>query len=434
MGEVVPDKLLEENDNRILVVDDEEAVRKVVTAGLGERYPCVGAANSEEALDHLKRQGFALSIVDVQMPGLNGIELLRKILREYPDVFVIMVSGIDRRQRVLDAMRLGAFDYLIKPLDFDVLQLTVERALKHRTVVQDGQRYKQDLERRNQELAAQKEELLRLQAKLVHSEKMASVGQLSAGIAHELNNPAGFIHSNMQGLGEYAGQLQKLLTFYDTVPLAEPWATKARDIKTDIGYENLLSDFSSIISDCQEGATRIRDIVLNLRTFSRLDEAEVKTINIHAGIDATIRLLSQYYNSNNITLKRVYGNLPPVDCFAGQLNQVWMNLLKNAAQAIGDGPGEVRIETGLENGAVVVRIGDTGKGISPEDAKRIFDPFFTTKPIGEGTGLGLSISYGIIERHGGAITMESTLGKGTTFTTLIPLKPNSPTNGPKLTP
>jgi two-component system NtrC family sensor kinase len=418
------DQLTEENDNRILLVDDDEAVRKVLAARLTERYTCVGSADAREALERLGEQEFALAIVDVQMPGLSGIELLRKIVNDFPDVAVIMASGVDRSQRVLDALRLGAFDYLIKPLDFDVLQITVERALRHRALLRDGKRYKQDLERRNQELTAQKQELERLQAQLVHSEKMASVGQLAAGIAHELNNPAGFIHSNMQGLGEYLSQLQRLLTVYDSVPFSPPWAEQIRDIKNDVVYERLLSDFSSIIADCQEGASRIRDIVLNLRTFSRVDEAEIKTIDIHAGMDATVRLLSQYYNSTHIALKRDYGDLPLIDCLAGQLNQVWMNLLKNAAQAIGEGPGEVRIQTRLQNSAVAVRISDTGRGINKEDVQKIFDPFFTTKPVGEGTGLGLSISYAIIERHGGAIEVDSTPGRGTTFTTLIPIKPN----------
>src|SRR5256885_8550459 len=136
-----------------------------------------------------------------------------------------------------------------------------------------------------------------------------------------------------------------------------------------------MSDLASIIADCQEGARRIRDIVLNLRTFSRLDSAEVTKVDIHTGIDATIRLLSQYYGSNHITLEREYGELPLVDCSAGQLNQVWMNLLTNAAQAIGREPGEVRIATSVKDGVVSVTITDTGAGIPPEDLKRIFDPF-----------------------------------------------------------
>jgi two-component system, NtrC family, sensor kinase len=160
---------------------------------------------------------------------------------------------------------------------------------------------------------------------------------------------------------------------------------------------------------------------MNLRTFSRHDEAEATQVDIHASIDSTIRILSQYYNSDHIALKREYAPLPVINCFAGQLNQVWMNLLMNAAQAIGGGPGEVRIETGVKDNMVFVKISDTGSGIKPEDLGKIFEPFFTTKPVGVGTGLGLSISYGIITNHGGTITVASTPGQGTTFTTLIPL-------------
>lgn len=420
----------EQDENRILLVDDEASLRQVLEARLGERYVCVGAGNAQEAVQTLSEQQFAVAILDVQMPGLSGIELLRKVLTDFPDMVVIMASGVDRTQRVRDALRLGAFDYLLKPIDLDVLELTVERALRHRTLLRDGERYKRDLEIRNQELASQKAELQRLQAQLVHNEKMASVGQLAAGIAHELNNPVAFIHSNMEGLSHYVDRLRWLLALYDSAPFISPWSEQISDLKRSVEYDHLLPDLTSMIADCHEGAARVRDIVLNLRTFSRLDEAEVKTINIHDGMDATIRLLSQYYNSNRISLKRDYADLPLVDCYAGQLNQVWMNLLTNAAQAIGEGPGEVKIETKVEGEGIAVRISDTGKGISEEHLRRIFDPFFTTKAVGEGTGLGLSISYGIIERHGGTITVDSDIGKGTTFTTLIPLKPNPPSPQP----
>ena len=411
----------EESDRRILIVDDEEAVRNLFAAALTESYECVTAADAQEALTKLSEQQFALVISDVQMPGLSGIELLRKIISDFPDVAVIVASAVDRTQRVIDALRIGAFDYLVKPCEMDVLQMSVARALERRTLLRDGKRYKQDLEKQNAKLASQKAELERLQAQLVHSEKMASLGQLAGGVAHELNNPAGFIYSNMESLGECASGLERLLAIYERVTLSSELATEVNAIKQQFDYERLRPELPSIIADCQEGARRIRDIVMNLRTFSRLDEAEIKRIDIHAGIDATIRLLSQYYNSNLITLTRRYGDLPEMDCFAGQLNQVWMNLLMNAAQAIGHNPGEVRIETGVSDEMVMVSISDTGKGIAREDLKKIFDPFFTTKPVGEGSGLGLSISYGIIEKHGGTIKVDSTPGRGTTFTTLIPL-------------
>lgn len=422
----MPEPQTIEADRRILIVDDEVHVRKIFAASLEERYVCVTAGDAQEALTLLSKEQFALAILDVQMPGISGVELLRKIVSEFPDMVVIMASGVGRSQRVMDALRIGAFDYLIKPVDFDVLDRTVERGLERRQLLREGKRYKEELEKRNETFASQKAQLERLQAQLVHSEKMAALGQLAGGVAHELNNPAGFIYSNIQSLGEYAAAVQRLMAFYDNMQLSPDLATQVSAIKEEIRYEKVWDDISSIIADCQEGAGRIRDIVLNLRTFSRLDEAEVKKIDIHAGMDATIRLLSQYYNSSHISLTRNYGVLPLMNCFAGQLNQVWMNLLTNAAQAIGRGPGEVRIETKLEGEIVVVRISDTGSGISANDVGKIFDPFFTTKPTGEGTGLGLSISYGIIKRHGGIIKVDSTPGRGTTFTTLIPLDAKNP--------
>lgn len=408
--------------DRILIVDDEEAIRGVFASALSEQYECATAANAHEALCLLAEQEFALVISDVQMPGLSGVELLRKIISDFPDVAVIMVSGIARPQRVIDMLRIGAFDYLLKPCDIDVLQVTVERALERCTLLRNGKRYKKDLERRNHELASQKAELERLQAQLLQSKKMASIGQLAGGVAHELNNPAGFIYSNMESLGRYTSDLNRLLGAYDRIPLSADANSEVMTIKREIAYDNLLPELSSIVADCQEGARRIRDIVLNLRTFSRLDEAKLKAVDLHVGIDATIRLLSEYFNSSHITLKRHYGELPPVECSGGQLNQVWMNLLTNAAQAIGAEAGEVKIETSLRDEMVIVRISDTGPGIPPEHLEKIFDPFFTTKSIGEGTGLGLSISYGIIANHGGSITVESLPGKGTSFTTLIPLQ------------
>jgi signal transduction histidine kinase len=333
-----------------------------------------------------------------------------------------MASGVDRSQRVRDALQLGAFDYLIKPVDFEILAMTVERALRGRILQRNAIRYNADLEARNKQLAAQKAELEQLQARLVQNEKMASLGQLAGGVAHELNNPAGFICSNMESLSSYLTGLERLLAFYQRIPVPEELRAEATALKSEINCDELLPELGSIVADCQEGARRIHDIVLNLRTFSRLDQADVKTVDIHEGIDSTIRLLSQYYKANHITLIRNYGELPLIECFAGQLNQVWMNLLKNAAQAIGATPGEVRIETGMNEGFAFVRIGDTGPGIAPEHLSRIFDPFFTTKNVGEGTGLGLSISYGIVEKHGGSIKVESTPNQGATFMTLLPLE------------
>jgi len=413
-------EFMDESERRVLVVDDEEQVRNLLSNYLGASYQCSKAASADEALQLLAAEPYALVIADVVMPGRNGIELLREITARYPDVMVVMVSAIARTQRVLDAVRLGAYDYILKPCDLDVLSMTVERALERRALLRAARYYKVDLERRNEELRRSKAELESLQAQIIQNEKMASLGQLAAGVAHELNNPAGFLYGNMEMLGELVRGLERLLAFYETVPLGGEEATRASAIKDEIDYEHTLADLRSIVGDCHDGAGRIRDVVQNLRTFSRLDEAEFKKVDIHEGIDSTLRLLTHFYGDGRVTLLRDYGELSPVDCYAGQLNQVWLNLLVNAAYAVRDG-GEVHITTRGEAERVRIRVSDTGRGIAPENLSRIFDPFFTTKPVGEGTGLGLSVTYSIVERHGGEITVESEVGKGTTFTVTLPV-------------
>jgi signal transduction histidine kinase len=412
---------LHEAARNILVVDDDESITELFAAYLNENYTCATAASSDEALAKLARDKYGLVISDIQMPGRNGVELLREIRLRYPDTAVIMISGIARPQRIRDALHLGATDYLIKPIELDVLRFAVERALERRDLTLTARRYRADLERQNIELSERKAELERLQAQIVHSEKMAGLGQLAAGIAHELNNPAGFVYGNMDLIRSYLGRLELMLTIYERTKLPEPEATELEITKKEIGYDLLLPDLRSMIADCVEGAERIRDVVQNLRLFCRLDDAEFKRIDLHESLDSTMRIVSRYYSGGTIRLVRKYGKLPLVNCYAGQLNQVWTNLLVNAAQSIRD-KGEVTISTALESDCAIVTISDTGCGIEPEHLNRIFDPFFTTKPVGEGTGLGLSISYGIIEKHGGTITVESMPGVGTRFKVSIPIE------------
>lgn len=410
----------EDHDRRLLIVDDEEPVRNLFAAYLEEHYTCETAADAQEALDMLARGPFALVLSDMQMPGLGGIELLRKIVEHYPETAVIMISGVDRTQRVIDAIRVGASDYLIKPCELDVLAFSIERALERRMLLRNARRYKKDLEIRNAELAQQKVELVRLQAQMVQSEKMASLGLLAAGVAHELNNPAGFIYSNVDVLRQHVERLERCLFAYDEMTLPNQDADRIAKIKAEIDYDNIVNDLESIMSDCHLGAERIRDVVQNLRLFSRLDESEIKQVDLNESIEATVRLLSHYYKSGRITLDRNYGELPLVNCYAAQMNQVWMNLLVNAAQAIED-DGTVRIQTVRNGKTVSVSVTDSGKGISPENLKKIFDPFFTTKPVGEGTGLGLSISHGIVQKHRGSIAVDNIPGVGTTFTVTLPV-------------
>lgn len=405
-----------EKRETILIVDDSPTMRAAFVNRLARQYICTESSTVMEALAELREREYAIVIADIQMPGLSGVELLRRIVEIYPNTAVIMVSGIDRPQRVLDVVRLGAFDYLIKPCDMDILELTVERAIERRTLLVDAKRYKADLETRNEELANGKAQLERLQTQIVQNAKMASLGQLAAGVAHELNNPVGFIYGNIEILQDTMSDLIRLMEFYDRSDLPVPIAAEADSIKKQIDYERTLSDLESIMADCREGAERIRDIVKNLRTFSRLDEAEFKKTDVHEGIDSTLRLLSRYFTTDKIILKREYAeDLPLIDAFAGQLNQVWMNLLANAAQAVSPAGGTVRIATSSDDEYVTVLVEDSGVGIEPAVLDRIFDPFFTTKPVGEGTGLGLSISFGIVDRHGGNIQVRSKPDSGTAF-------------------
>lgn len=412
------DQLADESSRdlaKILIVDDSAVVRRSLVKALSA-YDCYEASTVLEAFESLRSIEFALVVTDIIMPGLSGIELLRKVIDVYPRTAVIVVSGVDRPQRALDAVRLGAFDYLIKPCDNEIIELTVSRALEHRSLLINAKQYKADLEARNEELIRGKQQLQRLQAQIVQNEKMASIGQLAAGIAHELNNPVGFLYGNLDLLAGCVDDLARVVRFYEHAPLPDEVAQAAESLKKDIGYGRTMSDLDSIIGDCREGAERVRDIVQNLRTFSRLDEAELKPTDIHEGIESTIRILSRYFSGGTIEIVRDLGDVPLIEAFSAKLNQVWMNLLVNAAQAIGPNQGTVTIRTRFDGEKITVQVSDTGSGIDPDVAGRIFDPFFTTKSVGEGTGLGLSISFGIIEDHGGSIKAESKPGVGTTFT------------------
>lgn len=407
---------------QILIVDDEESVRNLFSFCLESRYNCIEAASVPEALERIAENEFELIVTDFMMPELTGVDLLERVSEIAPDTMVVMVSGAGDPQSGLEAVRRGAFDYLTKPCDLNDLELTVERALAHRRLTLEARQYKLDLENRNRQLAHGKAELERMQAQIIHHEKMASLGQLAAGVAHEINNPVGFIYGNLSVLKKYIDELRELLNFYDCAELNSEVAAGAAAIKHRVKYEQMLKNLTLLIEDCHDGAERISGIVRNLRTFSRLDEAEFSKTNIHEGIDSTVRLLSRYYSAGNITLKRKYSDVPLIDAFAGQLNQVWLNLLVNAAQAVGNETGEVVIETSVERDYVSIKISDSGSGIEPEHLNRIFEPFYTTKTVGEGSGLGLSISFGIIAQHGGTFDVRSELNKGTSFTIRLPIE------------
>ncbi len=280
---------------------------------------------------------------------------------------------------------------------------------------------KGELESKVTQLEVINKELKMTQARLVHSAKMVSLGKIVAGVAHELNNPIAAIYSNMQHLEEYIKDIHTLVKEYDAKSSKLP-AEEAKKIKQmwrekDVDF--VLEDAQKIIQSTIEGAERTKKIVLGLRNFSRLDEAEKKTVDIHEGLESTLQLLHNEIK-NRITVHKNFGELPPLTCYPSELNQVFMNLLSNAAQAI-SGNGDITITTKHEADTIIIHIQDTGCGIDPQYMDNIFDPFFTTKEVGEGTGLGLSISYNIIKKHKGEISVQSEKGTGTTFIITLPL-------------
>ena len=281
-----------------------------------------------------------------------------------------------------------------------------------------------DLRKKITELEAANRELKETQTKLVHSAKMVSLGQLVAGVAHELNNPIGFIYSNMNHLKEYSDRLIEL------VDVAKENPKKLDDLKEEYEFDYIVKDLPKLIASCQDGARRTRDIVLGLRNFSRLEEAKLQEVDIHQSLDTTLNLL-QGEIKNRLEIHKHYEPLPLIHCYASQVNQVFMNILSNAVQAM-DGNGHIWISTTVikdhpgsrgRKGAVQVSVQDSGKGMSSETLEKIFDPFFTTKGVGQGTGLGLSISYGIVQNHGGEIQARSEVGVGTEFIVILPVYP-----------
>jgi signal transduction histidine kinase len=248
---------------------------------------------------------------------------------------------------------------------------------------------------------------------------MASVGQLVAGVAHELNNPIGFVFSNVSTLDDFVRRLRAMLDVYRAVPLPDAEAGRVRARWDALKVDYALTYVDSMIQGIREGAERARKIVRDLRVFARTQDEVWQTVDLHEELESSLTLLNHLLK-DRVQVHRKFGDLPDVECIRSQIDQVFLNLLANAAQAI-EGPGAITIETRRDGPTAVIAIADTGSGIPPEIMGRLFDPFFTTKPVGEGTGLGLSISYEIVKKHGGEIRAESPAGGGAVFTVRIPL-------------
>jgi signal transduction histidine kinase len=282
-----------------------------------------------------------------------------------------------------------------------------------------------ELTRRNNELTELNARLSMAQAQLMQSEKLASIGQLAAGVAHEINNPIGYVFSNFETLGSY---IARMLTMFEHYQRAEASIgdSTVRDAlaaqRASLDLDFLIEDIPVLMAESREGISRVRKIVQDLKDFSRIDaNQEWQWASLHAGIDSTLNIVGNEVKYKADVVKE-YGDIPDIECQPSHINQVIMNIVINGVHAIGPERGRITIRTGCDDTHVWIEIADTGAGIPKEIQKRIFDPFFTTKPIGSGTGLGLSLSYGIIQKHNGQIDVQSAPGCGATFRITLPIR------------
>jgi signal transduction histidine kinase len=365
--------------------------------------------------------GATPEVVDLQATRAFGVASLVAVpLRVKDRIFGVLtvVSG--------EAGRLSESDVELVSAVASHVSLAVDKAESFGTIeglsrgLEDKVRLRtEQLRAAHEELQGAYRELQHAQMQLVQREKMASVGQLVAGVAHELNNPIGFVYSNVATLEDFTRRLRAMLEVYRQAPLSEADQARLQAEWDRLKVDYALRYLDPMTQGIREGAERARKIVRDLRVFARGEDDVWQPVDLHAELESSLTLVNHILE-DRVIVHRKYGELPSVECVRSQIDQVFLNLLANAAQAI-QGPGAITIETALENGSARVTVADTGPGIPADLLGRVFDPFFTTKPVGEGTGLGLSISYEIVKRHGGEIAATSPPGGGAVFTVRLPL-------------
>jgi signal transduction histidine kinase len=383
---------------------------------------------------------YALAFVDMRMPeGWDGAQTIEHLWQQDPQLQVVVCTAYSDYSWDELLERLHAHDRLLilkKPFDnIEVQQMAntlltkwemTERAsiqmshLEH-LVDQRTDQFKQASEALQREIDERKQ----LESQLVQSEKLASLGQLAAGVAHEINNPIGFISSNLGALDGYFKQLQEMLDAYREAENAigsSEVIDRLGQLRERVELDFLREDIPLLIKESKEGIGRVGRIVKDLKDFSRVDSnQEWQWANLQQGIESTLNIVANELKYKADVVKE-FQKLPDIECLPSQINQVIMNLIVNASQAMGPERGIITLRTGLEGETVSIEVADTGIGIEPDNLQKIFDPFYTTKPVGQGTGLGLSLSYGIVKKHQGDISVRSEVGVGSTFRVELPVR------------
>ncbi|MBN3886070.1 MAG: response regulator [Nostoc sp. JL34] len=435
----------------ILVVDDTPDNLRLLSAMLtAQGFEVRKALNGKMALTACQMVLPDVILLDINMPGMDGYEVCQQLKADDKtcEVPVIFISALDDVVDKVKAFDVGGVDYIAKPFHGAEVVLRIENQINLRLL-------QVKLQEKNFLLQQALDNLKTSQVKQIQNEKMVALGQLVAGLAHEINNPISFIYGNLQYAGQYVEDLVNMIEVYQQeYPKPTP---KIQQVAKDVDLNFMIKDLQNLIGAMYRGSDRIREIVLALQHFSRHDEAEMKRVNIHEDIENTLVMLQHRLREATerpaIIVVKDYGNLPLVTCYASELNQVFMHLLNNAIDAIEEGVGngefgapsgdkgelrvenqscipysllstpQIRIHTEVTDlNMVKIAIADNGFGIEESLRSRLFDPFFTTKPVGKGSGLGLSISYQIIvQKHRGNISCTSSVGKGAEFVIEIPI-------------
>lgn len=461
----------------ILIVDDNPTNLEVLSGAMADSgWEILVALDGESAIEQAEYAHPDLIILDVMMPEIDGFETCRR-LKSNPalsDIPIIFMTALAETTDKVKGLSLGAVDYVTKPfqqeevlarvnIHLKIAHLTQQLQAQNQTLkqeVEERQRVEAQLQVFNEQLElrvnertaklSQSEAQLRLktqeledslnhlkqtQSQLVQAEKISSLGQLVAGIAHEVNNPIGFVSGNIEHACQYVKDLLTLIELYQS-EYPEP-SVEIEDEIEAIDLEFIKEDLLKVLTSMNVGMQRIQEIMSSLRNFTRVDHSEKQAVNIHEGIESTLMILQHRLKANRdrpeIQVIKNYGDLPLIQCFGGQLNQVFMNAIANAIDALDESnqgrsfadieahPNIIRIQTEMLGNRAAIRIADNGAGMNEDDRQQIFEAFFTTKPVGKGTGLGLSISYQIVtEKHGGKLTCVSAPGQGTEFTIEIP--------------
>lgn len=407
---------------KVLIVDDEWDVRTSLRGIIkNSGYETYDFENGNDAIMFLREQNCDVDVIltDVRMPEMGGLELLVKVLEIDAEIPVILMTAFAEIDLTVEAIKKGAFDFIIKPYEHKYILKAVEKAVTYHRLRRLEHNYREKLE---EALANQACELKKANGIILQNEKMALVGQIAAGVAHEINNPVGFISCNLGSLDLYSKRLLDFVKVQtDLIDRCCPKeeVEEIKEFRKNIRLDRIMDEVPKLLDESNEGVNRIKEIVGNLKGFSRVDKGEFILASINSIISKTLDIVRNELKYV-ATVVTDYGEIPPVMCLPNQLTQVFMNLLINAAHSIQD-QGEISVRTWREGNDIYISISDTGCGIPEDVINHIFEPFFTTKEVGKGTGLGLSISSDILRKHSGEITVESTAGEGTVFKIRIPL-------------